>query len=258
MASIFSLSAELKLSIIEQLKLSAVEQIDLDLKSNSLIATPPRDIFSLSQNITLLNDEESGCFVSTILDSAVARHVRSLHYIGFKAMPDGQDFGREEALEEPSTEDFPASVDRVLSNLSGFPNLKRVTIQFACETTREEDDQEYGNSYYLFEEPEDSEDVLEAERTLLGGLESFKIKLRGGDNGAGWKINKLEGYLDFVSQLDTYFFKYLSNVKDFSFAATYDGPPGIGGGSNNTVLPLLGPHMPQLRSLSLGYTLAIP
>ncbi|KAF2112233.1 hypothetical protein BDV96DRAFT_460731, partial [Lophiotrema nucula] len=89
--------------------------------------------------------------------------------------------------------------------------------------------------------------------TVLQGLSSFTISLRGGDNGAGWQINMVVGYLDFVSELNVYFFRHLSNVKHFSFAATGDGPPGIAGGLNNAALPLLEPHMPQLQSLSLDY-----
>ena len=233
----------------------------------------------------MLNDEKSGSFVSATFCNDDARHVKTLHYIGIKPTPDEGG-----ALEEPSPDDFPGSVNDVLSSLSSFPNLGKVTIQFACDRTREEDNSIYQDNYYLFEEPEDMEMVQEAERdepfrslmqqsytalsrntaiglkhlelknvvakqcsawslegfrALLGGLDSFKINLRGGDNGVGWKINKLEGYLDFVSQLDTYFFKHLSNVKNFSFAATHDGP------AEN--LPLLGQHMPQLRSLSLEY-----
>lgn len=308
MASLLSLSPELTLSIIEQLrpenieqpKFNDIERIDHDSDTYALVYASPRDGISLSRvcrvfraltaptrfrDIVLLNDEKSGSSVSTILCSADARHVKTLHYVGIKPMSD-----EGEPLEGPSPDDFPDSVDSVLSSLSNFPDLDKVTIQFACDKTWEEDHSNYQASYYLYEEPEDMQMVREAEndealrslmkrsyaalsrntaidfkhlelknvvakqcsawwlegfRALLGGLESFTINLRGGENGAGWQINKLEGYLDFVSQLDTYFFKHLSNIKDFSFAATVDGPA--------EGLPLLVQHMPKLRSLSLEY-----
>jgi hypothetical protein len=90
-------------------------------------------------------------------------------------------------------------------------------------------------------------------QALLHGLTAFTISLRGGDNGAGWQINTLEGYLDFVSSLDACFFEHLSNTKNFSFVATDDGPPGIEDGLNNTAVRLLGQHMPRLQSLSMEY-----
>ncbi|KAJ4381477.1 hypothetical protein N0V86_002836 [Didymella sp. IMI 355093] len=307
MASLLSLSAELKLNIIEQLNFSS-----RDLTSTYTVPTPSRDLLNLGRvssvfraltapfvfrDITLLNDEKIGSSVSAILDSTQARHVRSLHYVGIKAMPDDPE-AREDPVEKPSPKDFPESVYKVLSSLSRFQNLDRLTVRFACDKEEEEDVSIYLNSYYTFEEPEDLEKVLEAEgleayrslmmqtyralarntkttvkhlelrnvvakecsawrldgfRALLEGLVSFRINLRGGDNGAGWKINKTEGYLDFVSQLDTYFFRHLTNVKYFSFAATHDGPPGIRRDMNNAVLPLLEEHMPQLQSLSLRF-----
>lgn len=245
------------------------------------------------RNITLLNTEKSGSSVRDILNNAYAVHVRNLHYMGIKAMS-----GEGEPLKQPSPVDFPNSVEEVLSTLSKLPNLEKVTVQFASAETADEDEDIYVDSFYNFDEPEDDEQVLEAERTeafrslmersyralscnpkatikhlelknviakkcsawqlegfriLLQGLTSFNISLRGGDNGAGWKVNKLEGYLEFVSELDAYFFRYLSHVKHFKFAATHDGPPGIEGGMNNTALPLLRQYMPQLQSLSLEY-----
>jgi hypothetical protein len=61
---------------------------------------------------------------------------------------------------------------------------------------------------------------------LLQGLSSFTISLRGGDNGAGWQINMVPGYLSFVSELNVYFFRYLHNVKYFSFVPPTTGRQG--------------------------------
>jgi hypothetical protein len=91
-------------------------------------------------------------------------------------------------------------------------------------------------------------------QAVLQNLSAFAISLRGGDNGAGWQINKADSYLDFVAELHTHFFRYLSSVKHFRFAATNDGPPGMEDGISCTALPLHREHMPQLQSLELEYT----
>ncbi|KAF2847924.1 hypothetical protein T440DRAFT_352362, partial [Plenodomus tracheiphilus IPT5] len=185
-----------------------------------------------------------------------------------------------------------------LLNLSRLPNLKQVTVQFACAKTADEDEDIYRSSYGIFKELETDEQVLESEKmfafrslmersyralshtlagsikhlelknvvakkcsawkltefhSMLQGLSSFTISVRGGDNGSGWQINPVKGYLNFISELDDTFFRHLSNVKHFKFAATRDAPPGIEGGMNNAALPLLGHHMPQLESLSLEH-----
>jgi hypothetical protein len=302
MASLSSLSAELKLNIIEQLNLSFIERRDLT--STYMVPTPSPDLLNLSRvsrvfraltapfvfrDITLFNDEKSGFSVSAILDSTHASHVRSLHYVGIKTIPDDPE-AREDPVEKPSPEDFPISVCKVLSSLSEFQNLDRLTVRFACDKEEEEDVSIYMNNYYTFEQEAEGleayrslmmqtyralsrnkktkvkhlelRNVVAKEcsawrlggfRALLEGLVSFRINLRGGENRAGWKINKTEGYLDFVSHLDTYFFRHLTNVKRFSFAATHDGPPGLRGDMNNTILPLFEEHMPQLESLSLKF-----
>jgi hypothetical protein len=300
MASLLSLSTELKLMIIE----------NLDLTSTSFISGPSQDLLSISRvckvlrllslshlfkDITLLNNQKSGSSVLAILQGTYAEHVRNLHYIGIMAVPESSDVS-DEPVKEPSPDDLPESVEQVLSGLTKLPNLEQVTVQFACADTADDDEEIYRNSYEIFEELETDEEVQESENTiafrslmersyralsrnpasgikhlelkdvmpkkcsawnladfqaLLGGLSSFTISLRGGDNGAGWQINKVQGYLDFVAELHLYFFKHLSNVKHFSFAATDDGPPGIEDGMSNTAFPLLEQHMPKLESLLL-------
>jgi hypothetical protein len=89
--------------------------------------------------------------------------------------------------------------------------------------------------------------------SLLEGLTSFTMSLRGGENGAGWHINMAQGYLDFIEDLDDCFFQHLSNVKNFEFAASEDSPPGIPDGLNNAALRLLEEHMPQLQNLTLQH-----
>jgi hypothetical protein len=270
MASLASLAAELQLSIVEQ----------LDETSASFIPGPSPELLSLSRvckalrnmilpflfrNITLLNEERSGSSVLTILNSPYSEHVRNVHYVGIMAMPPDDD---DYVVPEPSRDHFPDAVEQVLSRLVELQNLERVTVQFICDRTKEDDKEYYDCAFYLLEEPETDEQVLDSEKTtafralmersyralsqnppssikrlelkdvvakkcsawklpefhtLLQNLSSFTISLRGGVNGAGWRINKLGGYLEFVGELDDYFFQHLSTVKHFSFAATDDG-----------------------------------
>jgi hypothetical protein len=300
MASLASLPAELQLSIVEQ----------LDETSNSFIPGPSPELLSLSRvckalrnlilpflfrNITLLNEERAGSSVLTVLTGPYSEHVRNVHYVGIMAMPSDHD---DYDVPEPSGDHFPEAVEQVLSRLAELQNLERVTVQFICDRKEEDDKEYYDGAFYLLEEPETDEQVLDSEKTtafralmersyralaqnppssirslklkdvvakkcsawklpefhtLLQNLSSFTISLRGGDNGAGWRINKMDGYHKFVGELDTYFFQHLSNIKHFSFAATDDGPPGNDTGWNSTALPLHGQHMPQLQSFHLEY-----
>jgi hypothetical protein len=303
MASFLSLPTELQLNIIEQ----------LDLTSASFIPAPSQDLLSLSRvckvlrtlvlpsllnTITLLNEENHGSSVLTVVNSAHAQYVRHVHYIGIMEIPDGMDTGEDSLVEPPAPDHLPDSVETVLSNLDKLPKLERVVVEFRCAKIAEDNEDIHQNSFYHFDQLEEDRLVLQSEKTvayrslmersyralarntastikniefknvvakrcsawnlsefqaLLGGLTSFTISLRGGDNGAGWQINMLEGYLDFVSHLDAYLFEHLSHTEHFSFAATGDGPPGIEGGLNNTALPLFGQHMPRLKSLSMEH-----
>ncbi len=140
MVSLLSLSAELKLSIIEQLGLT----------STSFIPAPSSDVLSLSRvsrvfrtltlpyllrDVTLVNIGKSGFSVSLILGSPYAKHVRTLHYIGI--MPTAPDpfVEREEAARQPSQDDLPESAKHVLSNLDKFANLERLVVEFRCGKT---------------------------------------------------------------------------------------------------------------------------
>ena len=300
MASLLSLSAELKLGIIEQLNHT----------STSFIPAPPQELLSLSRvcktlrsltlpylfkDITLLNEGKNGASVLATLKGPYGEHVRSIHYIGIMAMAESPD-ERDEPPTKPAPEHLPDSVEHVLSNLAKFPNLERVIVEFRCAKTAEEDNSIHQSSYDIFEELEDSAQVLEAEENdafralikrsydavarnsvgtirslemrntvakecstwwsqefhaLLGALTDFTISLRGGDNGAGWRVNMVPAYLGFIRDLTSLFFRHLNKVKRFRFAATDDGPPGIDDGMNNTRLELGEDNMNALEILEL-------
>ncbi|MCJ1247481.1 hypothetical protein MMC30_004695 [Trapelia coarctata] len=85
---------------------------------------------------------------------------------------------------------------------------------------------------------------------FLGPLDRFDLSLFGGENGAGWCINCSNGYLEFVSKLDTYFFDHLNNVTEFCLRAEETGPLGLSG-RHHATLALRADQMPLLKSVSL-------
>lgn len=303
MANFLSLSAELKLSIVEQ----------LDLASTSFIPGPSADILSLSRvckvlraiaapflfkDLTLLNDEKNGSSVLAVFDSTWAEHVRSMHYIGVMAMPSYEVVEDGLPCQAPSPEDLPSPAKQALCSLNRLPNLERVIVEFRCDRSEKEEQDIYESTFENLEEPESDDEIVKSEakyayrslmeqsytalsqnpastiknlelrnnlakgcsswktdafQALLGGLSSFSMSLRGGDNGAGWQINTVAAYLAYIESLDARLFQHLQGVKHFGFSATTDGPPGLEGGMNNTSLPLHTDHMPELTSLELQH-----
>ena len=126
MASFLSLSAELKISIVEQ----------LDHASTSFIPGPSQDLLNFGyvcrvfrdvalpyilKDLVLLNEERSGSSLLAIFEGSLAKLVHSVHYIGVMAML-SEDCVRNSP--EPSAEDFPSTVEQVLSSLDQLPNLE--------------------------------------------------------------------------------------------------------------------------------------
>ena len=303
MATLLSLSAELKLSIVEHLDNASTAYIpgpSADLLNLSCVCRVLRAITapSLFKNLTLLNDEKSGSSVLAVLDSPWTEFVQSLHYIGIMLMPSYDVVEEDGPRLAPSVEDLPSSTEQVLSTLARLPKLERVVVEFRCAKTQKEEEDIHADTFDNMEESENNADVLAAEskdayrslmkrsydalgqnpestieelelknilakdcsswesekfRTLLHGLSSFAMSLRGGDNGAGWQINMVPAYLAFIESLDGKFFEHLHNVKHLRFSATTDGPPGLEGGMNNAALPLHEHQLTQLTSLELNH-----
>lgn len=87
---------------------------------------------------------------------------------------------------------------------------------------------------------------------FLGQLEIVNIHVVGGDNGAGWTIQTVDGYRDFLGSLGSLFFRNMNQIKDLSLLASFDGPIGqVRGLSFCTSLPLRPGDMPQLQRLKL-------
>lgn len=56
-------------------------------------------------------------------------------------------------------------------------------------------------------------------RKLLNGIEEFELHPWSGDNGAGWQSNTLEGYHDFIENLQHSYFEHLTSAKQVKLEA---------------------------------------
>ncbi|KAF2114369.1 hypothetical protein BDV96DRAFT_576667 [Lophiotrema nucula] len=310
MPSLLDLSAELKLTVVEQLELEEQLESEKNLEreeedeegEEEEKAKSVRDwpIMSLSstckvfrtlcapfvfKSLVLVNNEKNGASIQSIADSANADFVRNFRFTSrFKSLlaPDG--------VEAPSDKDFPASTQKVLENLKAFPKLERLAIKLPGdrdyfemypddqieeweEVVDAEERQAWRaltkNVYAAIAQNHDHESLKHLElvevvgkdvsswhdesfRKFLGNLDSLKISLMGGENGAGWCMNTNGWYGAFVENMSEFFFKHLTNVTQLSLCASTDGPIGLEGTRHAPVLfPAL--SMPKLRSLHLKH-----
>lgn len=75
-------------------------------------------------------------------------------------------------------------------------------------------------------------------------------KILGVDNGAGWCINTVWGYVEFLAGLDGLFFKHMKGLKHLHIQASKMGPIGLDG-RNYIPLALQPWDLPVLESLKL-------
>ncbi len=85
---------------------------------------------------------------------------------------------------------------------------------------------------------------------FLGRLESASISVLGLENGAGWNVNTMDGYVQFLCGLGDVLFKHMRELKHLSLEAADEGPIGLDG-FRQIPLPLRGSDMPVLQSLKL-------
>ncbi|KAK1230003.1 hypothetical protein PQX77_006922, partial [Marasmius sp. AFHP31] len=122
-------------------------------------------------------------------------------------------------------------------------------------------------SIYVFTDAEAADDVKTKEakypwrkpRLLIrttGGT-FLGVWMWGGDNGAGWEVNTLEGYMAYEARLGEYFFRHLNQVQKLLFVAYTRSPFGAteeGEGDDvehDVAFPLLKEYLPRLRSLEV-------
>jgi hypothetical protein len=177
MATLLSLSAELKLDVIEH----------LDTPFNNTFCSISRDLLSLSQvckvfrslsipylfkNITLFNEDKSGSSILRILDSDHAQHVRTLHYVGVMVMPGLDEVGDNKYTSGPGS-DLLQPVGEVLSDLTKLPNLERVIVQFAWTKYPSTDEEMHQDDYNLTEELQGLETDIEFRSLMLQSYEAL-------------------------------------------------------------------------------------
>jgi hypothetical protein len=159
MPSLLDLSAELQLLIIEYLDTPAAPS---NPPASYFTARTSREIASLSsccralrrlsaptlfRNICLRNDDGSGKSLQAVAKSSwLADTVRELNFEAQITL--------DEEWEEPnplSDQDFPPSVEEVLSHLDRYPRLESLSVQFKCgETEALDQDAVTSNMYDIW------------------------------------------------------------------------------------------------------------
>ncbi|OAF99718.1 uncharacterized protein CC84DRAFT_1169230 [Paraphaeosphaeria sporulosa] len=88
---------------------------------------------------------------------------------------------------------------------------------------------------------------------FLAQIENADVRVAGADNGAGWEVGTLEGYMYFVSQLDSYFLVPMTNVKTLRLSCYEHGPLGSHWTDVRDTFALRPDCLPRLEELRLEY-----
>ncbi len=98
----------------------------------------------------------------------------------------------------------------------------------------------------------------DAWKDFLGRLEHLSLGVWGGDNGAGWEANTMDGYTDFLGTVTGRFFlDHLISTTDLSIVARANNPWG-GEGMHHAPLPLTPQQLPNLQRLHLTHCIIDP
>lgn len=154
MPSLLDLSAELQVAIIEYLDTPATRcdppaayfapRMSRDLANLSSCCQTLRRLAApaLYRNIRLRNDDKSGKSLQAVSNSSgTAGLVRELNVEAIITVEEDYD-----ELMPLSEQDFPPSVEEVLSHLNRFPNLEFLSVQFKLDESIELDEQEAESS----------------------------------------------------------------------------------------------------------------
>jgi hypothetical protein len=195
-------------------------------------------------------------------------------------------------LHAPMAKDFPVEVEDVLANLARFGSLEMVGVDFCWdhedhwlddffnawvpETDRQILEAERKDAWRalmavsytaLTKNPvgvvkklvlrnvvsrETSAWRLDGWRELLGGLDTFEISLRGGNNGSGWCLCIMPLYEGFLRTIPELLLRHLSEARSVRLFATHEGPMGVDE-FFWTRLNSMPTWMPTLQHLSLSF-----
>jgi len=243
---LLNLQIELQLEIASYLKTTPAWQQDLC--SWSSVCSHFRTLLTpfLFDSITLRNTEKSGDSVARLSKSRFARYIRTFHFLG-NAPGDTEDaFTDVGAI-------FPKIVEEIIADLTRFPNLETVQIEFEMDF-----DSDWEEGFMLFQDTESPEEREQAEQkeawralntnvykalarnidpkftklhlidlipaeasafstvqfqTLLCNLTSFELSCWTSDGG-DYSANTRLGYVMFLDKLDSLFFDHLSSLTD--------------------------------------------
>jgi hypothetical protein len=243
------------------------------------------------KTVILRNNETSARSVQTLSNGPYASLIKRLEYLAVAPFP--SDYENQKETFEPKAEHYPAEVEDILAHLDRFEKLETVGIEFPWGDGGSHDafynfedvevaeviskaEEELGwralmqKSYTALTRNKagvvkklELRNLVPREasvwrtdewRTFLGGLEGFEISLRGGENGAGWCINTLDGYIGFVGDFHDLFLNHLGQVRDFKLFATHYGPVSKGDIFKALILLLTSHRLEWTRSASPHYT----
>jgi hypothetical protein len=165
--------AETKLGVIEALQANGTNK---DLLNLSCTCHSFREVLipEIFKSIILRNDEKSGASVQAIAEGEYAHHVKELQYQGKHAIPECEfeEDAEYDKLDDKARNDLlPSNVRTILSDLSCFPKLERLIVEFPFGNGQKDpenglyDDNEWIYSFYNFDTEEDIEKVREYEQT---------------------------------------------------------------------------------------------
>ncbi|KAF2651430.1 hypothetical protein K491DRAFT_606943 [Lophiostoma macrostomum CBS 122681] len=95
-------------------------------------------------------------------------------------------------------------------------------------------------------------------KTFLGQISVADIQIWGGDNGAGWEVGTLEGYMYFVAKMNEYFFDHMGNTKTLRLSCYEHGPLGSQWTGDEDTMALRPNCFPQLEHVHLDYVVLCP
>ncbi|KAL2820260.1 hypothetical protein BDW59DRAFT_150950 [Aspergillus cavernicola] len=233
------------------------------------------------ESLYLKNTVKSALSIQAIAHGNHSACVKNLHYIGIC---------EEDQLDSPLPEVYPPEVNNILSNLSLFPNLQHLSIDFPMDSSelwqdtfnepfnpsredalaQEEEDTWYGlmassfnaiasNNPIHFHSlelhhlnvAEISTFTTPAFRTLISQLKSFNLSLEPLDNGAGWQFNWAEIFHGFADRFAPWFTDHLHSVEEFTLDPSESAVLGDSGQPYGHDISLADSNMPRLRKLTL-------
>lgn len=274
------LQPELMLEIINYLRDIPAKQHDL--YNWSSVSSHFRSLLApyLFTSTTLRNTEKSGSSIDLLAKSNYCQYIREFGFEGNAPGDEEDDFSDTEGI-------LPEIVERVISDLSRFPNLEKVCIEFSMDF-----DGGWEEGFMLFQDFESPEERIKAEqeeawralntkvyaalarninpgfkklelrslipaepssfstaefRALLGQMTHFKLSCWVDISGNHYSANTRYGYVDYTRKYDELLFNHLFSVTHLSISAA-DLPVRL---SRDADPSLNRSRMPLLRSIKL-------